>query len=80
MKAADMMANKYRWKLNATTMLGQAKTIVQAEIDAAAELIDFIRYGGHVLYLVVIWQCSYRVHVVIDHSLIVGMDLENLIT
>jgi len=46
MKAADMMASKYRWKLNATTMLGQAKTVVQAEIDAAAELIDFIRLNA----------------------------------
>lgn len=45
MRAADLMANKYRWKLNAATMLGQAKTVVQAEIDSAAELIDFIRYG-----------------------------------
>jgi 1-pyrroline-5-carboxylate dehydrogenase len=63
MKAADMMASKYRWKLNATTMLGQAKTVVQAEIDSAAELIDFIRYGGQYLYLVVIWRCSYQVHV-----------------
>lgn len=50
MRAADLMANKYRWKLNATTMLGQAKTIVQAEIDSAAELIDFVRYGRNSLY------------------------------
>lgn len=38
-----MMATKYRQKLNAATMLGQAKTVIQAEIDSAAELIDFIR-------------------------------------
>jgi 1-pyrroline-5-carboxylate dehydrogenase len=37
------MANKYRMKLNAATMLGQAKTVIQAEIDSAAELIDFFR-------------------------------------
>lgn len=43
LKAADLMANKYRMLLNATTMLGQAKTVIQAEIDAAAELIDFLR-------------------------------------
>lgn len=43
-KAAVLMAGKYRQDLNAATMLGQAKTIVQAEIDSAAELIDFIRY------------------------------------
>jgi len=46
MRGADLMADKYRWKLNATTMLGQAKTIVQAEIDSAAELIDFIRLNA----------------------------------
>lgn len=44
LKAADLMANKYRMHLNAATMLGQSKTIIQAEIDSAAELIDFIRF------------------------------------
>lgn len=44
MRAADLMAKKYRYELNAATMLGQAKTVIQAEIDAAAELIDFIRF------------------------------------
>lgn len=44
LKAADLMAGKYRMLLNAATMLGQAKTIIQAEIDSAAELIDFIRF------------------------------------
>lgn len=42
-KAADLMATKYRAELNATTMAGQSKTVIQAEIDAAAELIDFVR-------------------------------------
>lgn len=42
-KAADLMAGPYRAELNAATMLGQAKTVIQAEIDSAAELIDFIR-------------------------------------
>ncbi|XP_050537432.1 delta-1-pyrroline-5-carboxylate dehydrogenase, mitochondrial [Daktulosphaira vitifoliae] len=46
LKAADLMANKYRMKLNATTMLGQSKTVIQAEIDSAAELIDFIRLNA----------------------------------
>lgn len=46
LKAADLMAGPYRQKLNATTMLGQAKTVVQAEIDAAAELIDFVRFNA----------------------------------
>ena len=38
------MADQYRADLNATTMLGQAKTIIQAEIDSACELIDFFRF------------------------------------
>lgn len=38
------MAGKYRQSLNAATMLGQAKTVIQAEIDSAAELIDFFRW------------------------------------
>lgn len=42
-RAATLMAGKYRQDLNAATMLGQAKTVIQAEIDSAAELIDFIR-------------------------------------
>ncbi|CAG9814570.1 unnamed protein product [Phaedon cochleariae] len=41
--AASLMAKEYRAKLNAATMLGQAKTIIQAEIDSAAELVDFFR-------------------------------------
>lgn len=44
-KAADLMAGKYRQKLNAATMLGQSKTAIQAEIDSAAELIDFVRFN-----------------------------------
>jgi len=43
---ADLMATKYRADLNATTMLGQAKTVIQAEIDAAAEMIDFFRFNA----------------------------------
>lgn len=42
-RAADLMATEYRQDLNAATMLGQSKTTIQAEIDSAAELIDFIR-------------------------------------
>lgn len=49
MKAADLMAGKYRQKLNAATMLGQSKTAIQAEIDSAAELIDFIRMNAYFL-------------------------------
>lgn len=46
LKAADLMAGKYRQTLNATTMLGQSKTVIQAEIDSAAELVDFLRFNA----------------------------------
>jgi len=46
LKAADLMAGSWRQKLNATTMLGQSKTVIQAEIDASAELIDFFRFNA----------------------------------
>jgi 1-pyrroline-5-carboxylate dehydrogenase len=45
--AADLCAGKYRMALNATTMLGQGKNILQAEIDAACELIDFFRFNAY---------------------------------
>ncbi|CAJ0948187.1 unnamed protein product, partial [Mesorhabditis belari] len=44
--AADLCGGKYRMKLNASTMLGQGKNIIQAEIDAACELIDFFRFNA----------------------------------
>merc|ERR1712038_1658599 len=47
LKVADEMAGKYRADLNATTMLGQAKTVIQAEIDAACEMIDFFRFNTY---------------------------------
>ena len=46
LKAADLVSGKYRYDLNAATMLGQSKTIIQAEIDAAAELADFLRFNA----------------------------------
>ncbi|HPQ09398.1 MAG TPA: L-glutamate gamma-semialdehyde dehydrogenase [Bacteroidia bacterium] len=45
LKAADLIAHKYRYKLNAATMLGQSKNPFQAEIDSACELIDFLRFN-----------------------------------
>jgi len=45
LKVSDQMADIYRADLNATTMLGQAKTIIQAEIDSACELVDFFRFN-----------------------------------
>jgi 1-pyrroline-5-carboxylate dehydrogenase len=47
LKAADLLAGKYRATVNAATMLGQSKTSHQAEIDAACELIDFYRFNPH---------------------------------
>ena len=49
LKAADLMATKYRPYINGTTMLGQSKNAFQAEIDAACELIDFLRFNVHFL-------------------------------
>ncbi len=49
LKAADLLATKYRPYINATTMLGQSKNAYQAEIDAACELIDFLRFNVHFL-------------------------------
>jgi 1-pyrroline-5-carboxylate dehydrogenase len=45
LKAAELLATKYRATLNAATMLGQSKTAQQAEIDSACELIDFFRFN-----------------------------------
>jgi 1-pyrroline-5-carboxylate dehydrogenase len=45
LKAADLLATTWRDTLNGSTMLGQSKTIYQAEIDSACELIDFWRYN-----------------------------------
>jgi 1-pyrroline-5-carboxylate dehydrogenase len=45
LRAADLLAGPWRDTLNAATMLGQSKTVIQAEIDAACELIDFLRFN-----------------------------------
>src|SRR5439155_16028339 len=47
LKAAVLLATRYRPMVNAATMLGQSKTAHQAEIDAACELIDFFRFNLH---------------------------------
>ncbi|MGB0293193.1 MAG: L-glutamate gamma-semialdehyde dehydrogenase [Flavobacteriaceae bacterium] len=49
LKAADLLAGPYRARINAATMLAQSKTIHQAEIDAACELIDFLRFNASFL-------------------------------
>ena len=45
LKAAELLAGPYRAKINAATMLGQSKNVLQAEIDSACELIDFLRFN-----------------------------------
>ena len=45
LKAAELLAGPYRYKVNAATMLGQSKNAYQAEIDSACELIDFLRFN-----------------------------------
>ena len=47
LKAADLLASRWRAPVNGATMLGQSKTAFQAEIDAACELIDFWRFNVH---------------------------------
>ncbi|QKG80430.1 L-glutamate gamma-semialdehyde dehydrogenase [Tenuifilum thalassicum] len=47
LKVAELISKKYRATLNAATMLGQGKNVYQAEIDAACETIDFLRFNAH---------------------------------
>ncbi|MEQ8478229.1 L-glutamate gamma-semialdehyde dehydrogenase [Fulvivirga sp.] len=54
LRAADLLAGPYRAKINAATMLGQSKSVYQAEIDAACEFIDFLRFNAQ--YLMEIYE------------------------
>ena len=54
LKAADLLAGPYRAKINAATMIGQSKNVMQAEIDAACELIDFLKFN--VLYMTKLYK------------------------
>ena len=47
LKAADLVAGAWRERLNAATMVGQSKTVIQSEIDVACELADFLRFNVH---------------------------------
>lgn len=47
LKAAELLAGPFRAKMNAATMLGQSKNAMQAEIDAACEMIDFFRFNAY---------------------------------
>jgi 1-pyrroline-5-carboxylate dehydrogenase len=44
-KAAELISKKYRYRINAATMLGQGKNVLQAEIDSACEVIDYLRFN-----------------------------------
>lgn len=54
LKAAELISGKYRYRINAATMLGQSKNAYQAEIDAVCELADFLRFN--VQYMSEIYQ------------------------
>lgn len=54
LKSADLIAGPYRAKINAATMLGQSKNAYQAEIDAACEFIDFLRFNAY--YMMEIYE------------------------
>jgi len=47
LRAGELLSTTWRSTVNASTMLGQSKTVHQAEIDAAAELVDFFRFNAH---------------------------------
>src|SRR6185312_16684193 len=47
LRAADLLSTTWRDRLNAATMLGQSKSVQQAEIDSACELADFLRFNVH---------------------------------
>ncbi len=47
LRAADLLSGPWRDRINAATMLGQSKTVQQAEIDSACELADFLRFNVH---------------------------------
>jgi 1-pyrroline-5-carboxylate dehydrogenase len=51
-KAAELISKKYRFKINAATMLGQGKNILQAEIDSVCEVVDYLRFNIHFASLI----------------------------
>ncbi|MFH0841234.1 MAG: L-glutamate gamma-semialdehyde dehydrogenase [Bacteroidota bacterium] len=51
-KAAELISKKYRYLLNAATMLGQGKNLFQAEIDSAGEVIDYLRFNNYFASLI----------------------------
>jgi 1-pyrroline-5-carboxylate dehydrogenase len=55
-KAAELISKKYRYRINAATMLGQGKNALQAEIDSACEVIDYMRFNNYFASLVYMEQ------------------------
>jgi 1-pyrroline-5-carboxylate dehydrogenase len=51
-KAAELISKKYRYRINAATMLGQGKNILQAEIDSVCEVADYLRFNIHFASLI----------------------------
>ena len=51
-KAAELISKKYRYQINAATMLGQGKNVMQAEIDSACEVADYLRFNTHFASLI----------------------------
>jgi len=51
-KAAELISKKYRFRINAATMLGQGKNVMQAEIDSACEVIDYLRFNNYFASLI----------------------------
>ena len=55
-KAAELISKKYRYRINAATMLGQGKNVLQAEIDSACEVIDYLRFNTYFASLIYMEQ------------------------
>jgi 1-pyrroline-5-carboxylate dehydrogenase len=55
-KAAELISRKYRFVINAATMLGQGKNAMQAEIDSACEVIDYLRFNNYFASLIYMEQ------------------------
>jgi 1-pyrroline-5-carboxylate dehydrogenase len=55
-KAAELISKKYRYQINAATMLGQGKNVLQAEIDSACEVADYLRFNTHFASLIYMEQ------------------------
>ena len=56
LKAAELISKKYRFMLNAATMLGQGKNVFQAEIDSACEVIDYLRFNTYFASMIYVGQ------------------------